>query len=837
MLGVSFDLFLSERFQWTKSLAPFRICSPKPMQKLSPPPTKQRRIGFWITIAAALVYCLWLGTHWVPLGFSEHELAASASRVWDIQRELAQHHHLPWWTPYFMSGSSYGLNHSRGFYLIPWMLLSQFTSLEIAGKLTALAAIFASALTMYYCARYFLQSEWAAFLAAMAFMLHPEQVIRAAGAEHITIALSFPFSPLLWLTFARMLESNRFRDVFVCAVVAVLAWWTDNKQAFIQFLFLFGWFIYWLWPRRAQWKVTVRTCAWLALGGLALGAPVIVPGVLESKYVKLFRGDPLTEWQKSYAFKSLLGTVDRNGEATSNVVDAVMGRIQANGGRANSQAEVDQIRRVFGLKMDAPEKYMGLVLVLVLAITVLWNDRRVDRRAFWFFLGSLLVSVMLATGLSSVWGANWATWEALASQGQIGAASVALLACLAFLVFFYLRKLTTTKKKVFAGMALAVFLFLPGFQLLAGLPYFSDIRAPFVFYDGPAVFWGAMLIGFFVSDVLCAEKWRPHIPKIVAGIVALMLLDYWPYQKPMCENQTSKATLQNLRASYEALHQDSDPVKVYALSGRYFHLLGPMWSGKPQVYEAFYNWMSPIGTGLLNQQAFLQLPDRHVIISRPFLNLMGARYIVFDLGSPAIPDPQSVLNDLSQNYRVVLTNADFAVFRNDTAHPYVTAYARACLFVGDFRESAQLAMALSANGWPLVNSETERTGTYAQVYRDAGGGLPPFGSLVPVTLGDLNVTRERDELVRIKAATPTNCLAVIAESFYPFWHAEVDGQPAEVLRVSCGLMGVELKAGSHEIVLRYEPPRSYAASGLISVIALLAGIGVSVFSRMRPESG
>ncbi len=97
------------------------------------------------------------------------------------------------------------------------------------------------------------------------------------------------------------------------------------------------------------------------------------------------------------------------------------------------------------------------------------------------------------------------------------------------------------------------------------------------------------------------------------------------------------------------------------------------------------------------------------------------------------------------------------------------------------------------------------------------------------------MTRESDELVRIKATAPTNCLAVIAESYYPFWHAEVDGQPTEVLRVSCGLMGLDLKSGAHEIVLHYEPPRSYAASGAVSIVALLAGIGVVILSRGKPK--
>src|ERR1043166_1409123 len=207
------------------------------------------RFCLWITLGVSLAYVVYLGAHWLPLGMSEHELSASASRVWDVKREIAAHHYLPWWTPYFMSGSSYGLNHSRGLYLLPWILFSTFTDLITAGKLTALLAIFAGGVTMYFCARHFLKNEWAAILSALAFLLHPEQLIRAAGNEHITIILFMPLMPLLWLTLSRALERNTFRDTFLCAFVAVLAWWTDNKQAFTSFLFLFCYAVYWLWPR------------------------------------------------------------------------------------------------------------------------------------------------------------------------------------------------------------------------------------------------------------------------------------------------------------------------------------------------------------------------------------------------------------------------------------------------------------------------------------------------------------------------------------------------------------------------------------------------------------
>jgi glycopeptide antibiotics resistance protein len=790
-------------------------------------------------MAVALAYCVWLGSHWLPLGLSGNELSGSASRVWDIKREISQHHFLPWWTPYFMSGSSYGLNYSRGFYLLPWIFLSMFTDLITAGKLVALLAIFTGAVTMYCCAWHFLKHDWGATLAAVAFLLHPEQIIRAAGVEHTTIILFFPFMPLLWLTLTRALEANTVRDTFLCALVAVLAWWTDNKQAFTMFLFLFGYAVYWLWPRREQWRPTARTCGLLAAMGLAMGTWVLVPGFVESGYVKLFYGDQLAAWQKSYSFKSLLGLVDRNGSATSNLTNIVYSRLQANGGRFSSQAEYDHVQRVMSLGMDSPEKYMGVVLLAILVATVLWNARRAERRAFWFFVASLLVSVMLATGPSSVWTANWVTWQALSSQQVSGVALAWLLVTVAFLVVFCRRKLTTGRKWVTAGVALAIFLFVPGFQWLATLPYFKDIRAPYAFYDTPAAFLGAMLSGFFVTDVLVAEKWRAHVPKIVAGLGVLLLLDYWPYQKPTWDNGVPTHTLNNLQAAYQSLENDPDWVKTYTLSGRYFHLLGPMWGGKQQVYEAFYNWMCPLGTGLLNQQAIIQLADRHVVMNRAFLDLMGARYVVFDMASPGAPQPQMVLDDLSRNYAAVSTNEDFVVFRNDTARPYVTAYARACLYAGDVHKSADIALALSARNWPLVQANEASPGEvpvdeaqkYEQVYGEDSSPFPPINAGTPVSLENVGLTRENAQLVRIQLTAPSACLAVIAESYYPFWRAEIDGQPAEVLRVSCGLMGVQLPAGSHTILLRYQPPQVYAVAAVVSIAAFLVGLGLAIRNR------
>jgi hypothetical protein len=202
-------------------------------------------------------------------------------------------------------------------------------------------------------------------------------------------------------------------------------------------------------------------------------------------------------------------------------------------------------------------------------------------------------------------------------------------------------------------------------------------------------------------------------------------------------------------------------------------------------------------------------------------------------------DMQQVLDAYRKSFPVFTENEDFVVFRDDTARPYVTAYKRACLYAGDVHKSASIALALSAKNWPLVQAKEASPGEvpadeaqkYEQVYGEDNSSFPPVNAGTPVSLENVQLTRENAQLVRIQLTAPSACLAVIAESYYPFWRAEIDGQPTEILRVSCGLMGVQVPAGAHTILLRYQPPRAYAVAAVVSIVAFLAGLGLAVRNR------
>jgi uncharacterized membrane protein YfhO len=74
---------------------------------------------------------------------------------------------------------------------------------------------------------------------------------------------------------------------------------------------------------------------------------------------------------------------------------------------------------------------------------------------------------------------------------------------------------------------------------------------------------------------------------------------------------------------------------------------------------------------------------------------------------------------------------------------------------------------------------------------------------------------------RYQAAHPT--LFRIATPYFPGWQAEVDGRALPVLPVDFALMGVVAPAGSHELTVRYRPPRFAIGAG-ISVIAWIGAL-------------
>ena len=65
-------------------------------------------------------------------------------------------------------------------------------------------------------------------------------------------------------------------------------------------------------------------------------------------------------------------------------------------------------------------------------------------------------------------------------------------------------------------------------------------------------------------------------------------------------------------------------------------------------------------------------------------------------------------------------------------------------------------------------------------------------------------THFTNQRVKVVAEASAPSLVVISQSSYPAWNASVDGKPVRLLRANYAFQAVEIPAGRHEVVLKYE---------------------------------
>ena len=150
----------------------------------------------------------------------------------------------------------------------------------------------------------------------------------------------------------------------------------------------------------------------------------------------------------------------------------------------------------------------------------------------------------------------------------------------------------------------------------------------------------------------------------------------------------------------------------------------------------------------------------------------------------------------------------------------------------------------------VVNTETPREAMNALDATD----LRRAAVVQTSDVNDLNLTGdalsssiqltayEPDELTYTADVSGGSVLAVFSEVYYEGsghdWTATVDGEPVDIIRCNYLLRGVELPAGQHEIVMRFDPRTVRVGTPVtaISSIVLLLLLGGSVY-RLTTRAG
>ena len=333
---------------------------------------------------------------WLPLGWTEKELAAAASRVWDLRRELVEHGTLAWWTPWFMGGSPYTLQHVAG---APAARLARPRARRRRprrrgedgraprhrGERAHDVRVRAGGCSA---------RPWAAAVAAVAYALHPQQAFRAGGDEHVGLSVAFALVPLVWLTWSRATVSGSARSAFLAALALTALLWTSSRHVLVIGLLLgiatsraAGASAA---PPRVPRSAGRRSTS---LFGAALGAFCIVPALEESRHARFFAGEDVSEWQRQLAFRGLLGLVDRDGVLTAPAMTAAEPVAVAD------PAERAARERLSLLKFESGAKYAGLVLLALAAGALLVGRRRADATLLGTLAVAFVVCMAAATGL------------------------------------------------------------------------------------------------------------------------------------------------------------------------------------------------------------------------------------------------------------------------------------------------------------------------------------------------------------------------------------------------------------------------------------------------------
>jgi uncharacterized membrane protein YfhO len=81
-----------------------------------------------------------------------------------------------------------------------------------------------------------------------------------------------------------------------------------------------------------------------------------------------------------------------------------------------------------------------------------------------------------------------------------------------------------------------------------------------------------------------------------------------------------------------------------------------------------------------------------------------------------------------------------------------------------------------------------------------------------------------------EAAEPS--LVVVAQSYYHNWGAEIDGQPAPLLRANVAFQAVQIPAGQHTIHLFYQD-RAFMIGAAVSICMLINCLFAGLLMAIR----
>jgi hypothetical protein len=223
-------------------------------------------------------------------------------------------------------------------------------------------------------------------------------------------------------------------------------------------------------------------------------------------------------------------------------------------------------------------------------------------------------------------------------------------------------------------------------------------------------------------------------------------------------------------------------------------------------------------------------PIREYLTWKPVFDWFGVRCLVFDKAffgpnGGRRTDYLAVMDD-HRRFRLVYDDDYASVVQVKDAQPkvifspnYEIVRSRAEIFRRLLRDPTRIL------GTPMVEAAQAQAAQITAVRSSEARQVP-----IPVAKYSANRIR-----FRVEASQPG--IAIVRDSFFPGWHARVDGAEAPTIRVNGMARGVIIaEAGSHEVEMTYFPD-SFRTGLLLALLALSALSVVVIAPRLLPGPG
>ena len=447
----------------------------------------------------------------------------------------------------------------------------------------------------------------------------------------------------------------------------------------------------------------------------------------------------------------------------------------------------------------------------------------------WALLVVTILTIMLSWGKNMMWLTDWFIdyfpmynrFRTVSSILVVAEFCMPLLAVLALKKIFDDPSILSREKRWFylsggivAGIALLAALFptlfdtfLKDYELeAAGQPGYAELFAG-IAEARKAVFtadaWRSFIIvalGFAVLWLLRQKKLNPTVAMI--ALVVILVGDMYPVNKrylnsdnfvtparktnPFPMTDADRYILQDKDMNYRVLNAAAGETLASAFSEprtSYYHKsIGGYHAAKLRRYQ--------------------DLIDRQLVNANPaVLNMLNTRYII----QPLEDGRETVVRNPG-----ALGNA---------------------WFVSEVKwvDNADAEMAAITDFDPSHTAVADR-----RFAREIGD------KVVPPAVGDtIYETGYKPDELTYRYRSQQGGLAVFSEIYFPWgWQVTVDGKPVDMARVNYVLRAVNLPAGEHEVIFRFDPPsvhttEAIAYVSLFLILAAFVGTGFVAWKRRK----